>query len=390
MKNTILYSVQHLKPIFSWLSVGLFASAVGGSIAPPAKAQNYSDIQGHWAQQCIQGLTQQGVVSGYPDQTFRPDNVITRAEYAAMIDQAFPNTSLERNAINFKDVSASYWGQDAIQNTYRKGFLSGYPGQVFKPNDLIQRVEAFVALASGLDYESPASPESLLNATYTDAQEIPEYAEGKIAAATKKEILISPPKPNVRLMGPTDPATRAQVAAALCQVKNVSGVPNRYVVNAQQPEDNSPIALSQTCTNEAVGYTVNYPQGWVTNSGSVVEQCKVFDPESISLPEQSESFDEAVHIRVDRVPFERVASTDNQSSQELSRRQTTIDGYQAVVVENKATGIGLIPEGVRSYLYFVDLDGQTLIGTTYDMQGQRYQRNKQVLDQMMNSLSFNR
>jgi len=390
MKNTILYSVQQLKPIFSWLSVGIFASAVGGSIAPPVKAQNYSDIQGHWAEQCIQGLTQQGVVSGYPDQTFKPNNVITRAEYAAMIDQAFPNTSLERNAINFKDVSASYWGQDAIQNTYRKGFLSGYPGQVFKPNDLIVRVEAFVALASGLDYESPASPESLLNATYTDAQEIPEYAEGKIAAATKKGILISPPKPNMRLMGPTDPATRAQVAAALCQVKNVSGVPNRYVVNAQQPEDNSPIALSQTCTNEAVAYTVNYPQGWVTNSGSVVEQCKVFDPESISLPEQSESFDEAVHIRVDQVPFERVASEDNQTSQELSRRQTTIDGYQAVVVENKATGIGLIPEGVRSYLYFVNLDGQTLIGTTYDMQGQRYQRNKKVLDQMMNSLSFNR
>ncbi|WP_052307402.1 hypothetical protein, partial [Coleofasciculus chthonoplastes] len=180
------------------------------------------------------------------------------------------------------------------------------------------------------------------------------------------------------------------IAAALCQVKNVSGVPDSYVVNAQQPEDNSPIALSQTCTNEAVSYTVSYPQGWVTNSGSVVEQCKVFDPESISLPEQSESFDEAVHIRVDKIPFERVAREDNQTSQELSRRQTTIDGYQAVVVENKATGIGLIPEGVRSYLYFVDLDGQTLIGTTYDMQGQRYQRNKQVLDQMMNSLSFNR
>lgn len=59
MKNTILYSVQQLKPIFSWLSVGLFASTVTGSIAPPAKAQNYSDIQGHWAEQCIRGLNQQ-------------------------------------------------------------------------------------------------------------------------------------------------------------------------------------------------------------------------------------------------------------------------------------------------------------------------------------------
>ncbi|EDX78633.1 S-layer domain protein [Coleofasciculus chthonoplastes PCC 7420] len=133
MKNTILYSVQHLKPIFSWLSVGLFASAFGGSIAPPVKAQNYSDIQGHWAEQCIQGLTQQGVVSGYPDQTFKPNNVITRAEYAAMIDQAFPNATLERNAINFKDVSASYWGQDAIQIPIAKDFSLDIPVKSLNP-----------------------------------------------------------------------------------------------------------------------------------------------------------------------------------------------------------------------------------------------------------------
>jgi hypothetical protein len=117
--------------------------------------QSYTDIQGHWAQFCIQQLNQQGTISGYPNNTFRPNNSITRAEYAAMLNQAFPQVEPERGATNFTDVPASFWGQEAIQTAYRKGFLSGYPNQQFRPNDLISRVETFVALASGLDYGPP-------------------------------------------------------------------------------------------------------------------------------------------------------------------------------------------------------------------------------------------
>lgn len=151
-----------------------------------------------------------------------------------------------------------------------------------------------------------------------------------------------------------------------------------------------PIALSQTCSNTTIGYTVHYPANWITNSGEVLDPCQVFDPSAITLPEQSSSFDEAIHLRIDMAPFER-ATEESISEAELSRRTTTVDGLPAVVTENESTGRGLLPAGVRYYSYTINLDGgEVLVASTYDVANQSYNRNKQVLDQMVSSLQFER
>lgn len=227
---------KHFYKLTSWLSIGAIGSLIPLSFATPTQAQVYPDIQGHWAEECISRLGQQGIVTGYPDGTFKPDDIITRAEYAALMNQAYPNINTERSAINFVDVAPSYWGYNAIRTAYQKEFLTGYPNDYFRPEAIIDRNEAFVALASGLGYNVPNNPQQILAATYQDAAEIPQYAEGQIAAATQQGIMISPPKPqfNQRLMGPTDPATRAQIAAAICETKEIEGVPPRYVVNPPQ------------------------------------------------------------------------------------------------------------------------------------------------------------
>jgi hypothetical protein len=354
--------------------------------------QSYTDIQGHWAQFCIQQLNQQGTISGYPNNTFRPNNSITRAEYAAMLNQAFPQVEPERGATNFTDVPASFWGQEAIQTAYRKGFLSGYPNQQFRPNDLISRVETFVALASGLDYGPPAEAEAILASTYTDSATIPSYAFGQLAAITQQGAVIQPSASSTAF-NPAAPATRAQVAASLCEIKfEQTGIPDGYVVNpVESPGDGNSPVLGETCTNDAAGYTVNYPTGWMTNPRGVLNFCQVFDPTSISLPERSSSFDEAIHLRIDAIPFERATGEDDIIDTELTRRTTTIDGYQAVVTESESTGRGLLPAGVRSYTYIIDLGNDSImVASTYDLGEQQYSRNKQVLDQMMDSLDFNR
>ncbi|MEC4818238.1 MAG: S-layer homology domain-containing protein [Scytonema sp. PMC 1069.18] len=386
--------LKQVKQVFSWLTLGVFSSTISLSLSPPARAQTYSDIQGHWAENCIQQLTQQGIISGYPNGTFRPDDIINRAEFAAIVNQAFPKVPTEREAIDFQDVSSNYWGQEAIRTAYRKGFLSGYPEQRFQPNQFIKRVQTFVSLASGLNYSSPASPNQILNATYTDAAEIPDYARDDIAAATQQGIVISLPKPQFdqRLLGPSDPTTRAQVAAALCQVKNLAGVPNEYIVNfsqpGNQPNKGDSISLGQRCTNDQIGYAVSYPNNWQTNSGEVVNQCEVFDSESIQLEPYTEDFDEAVYFDLEKVSFDRLANPDSRSANVISRREITIDGRQAVVIETEATGFGLLPEGRLSYKYVIDFGDRTLVATTYDVPNQDYQRNKQVLDRMVDSLDL--
>ena len=375
----------------SRLSIGLTVGSVCLSQGIAAWGQTYSDLNGHWAASCINQLSQQQIVSGYPDGSFRPDAVINRAEYAALINQAFPEAAPARGAINFTDVPAGYWGQAAIQTAYQRGFLSGFPNQTFRPSEPISRAESFVALVSGLDYDIPSSPRQLLSSTFTDAEQAPDYAVGQLAAATQQGFLIAPPAAIAGpRLNPDGPATRSQVAAALCQIKlDTSGIPAEYVaLPAEQPAPRPDIALTQTCTNETAGYRVRYPADWQTNQGEVTRFCRAFDPSEITLPDRAESFDEAVLIRVDNIPFDRIADDENITERMLSQRIVTIDGRQTIVTEGESNGRGLLPEGVRTYRYVVDLGDRILVGSTYDVATAQYERNKQVLAAMMESLEL--
>lgn len=399
------------KKILSWLSLGAFVGTVPLSLTSPANAQNFQDIQDHWAQECISNLAAQGIVAGYPNNTFQPRGIITRAEFAAMINQAFPNIAAERSAKNFIDVSANYWGQEAIRTAYRKGFLSGYPNDEFRPEDIIIREEAFVALASGLDYPIPNNTEQILNATYETPGNISDYARGQIAAATQQNILISPPKPQFdqRLMGANDPATRGQIAAALCQAKGIAGVPSQYVVSARttppnsQPGGGNEIALGKTCTNPAFGYTVDYPASWQTNSpedlvdipnqidrnpSEVLEPCSIFDSNDIEVEYGTEDFDEAVYFDLENIPYDEIVNRESRTSQIISRRETTVDGYSAVIEEREYNGMGLLPEGRRVYSYNIDYGDQTLVVKTYNVPNQPYATNKQIIDRMINNINI--
>jgi hypothetical protein len=375
---------------------GLIQAAVltlGFLMAPSTQSQvvaQPTDIEGHWAQSCIQRLSQQGIVTGYPDNTFRPNSPVTRAEYAALLNQAFPDIAAQRGAPDFVDVPESFWGQEAIQTAYRRGFLSGYPNQEFRPNELVNRVETFVALASGLDYGPPDNVQGILAAAYGDAATIPTYASEEIAALTQQGAIVKSTAES-NLLNPSEPATRAQVAGTLCQLNfEDDTLPAGYVVNpVEDPGD--AVVLGQTCSNGAANYTVNYPTGWVSNAGDVLNSCQVFDPTSITLPERSSSFNEAIHLRIDSIPFEEVADTDDITETILTRRDTTVDGYEAIIEESESTGRALLPEGVRSYAYLINLgDGEIMVASTYDVANQQYTRNKRVLDQMISTLRFNR
>lgn len=383
---------KRLRRAASWWLLSCFISAALVPIMGSAAAQTYADMTGHWAQPCIQQLTQAEIVSGYPGNQFRPAQPITRAEYAALLSQAFPGQSSVRGTANFRDVSPSYWGYEAIQTAYQKGFLTGYPDRQFRPDDLIERAEAFVALASGLNFAPPSDSQQLLRNTFIDAPAVPAYAIDAIAAGVEKGIVISPPESEIgALMSPRRPITRAQAAAALCQVKfpDAPGVPAGYVVEPGGLASDSPtVRLGPVCTNPVAGYRVRYPEGWMTNSGETANQCRYFDPEELTIPERAETFDEAISLRRDSLPYDQVTDSDDITQSVLSRRTLTIDGRQATVTEAETTGRGILPAGIRSYTYVVDLGDSIFVGSTYDTDGQSYQRNKQVLDLMVGSLEF--
>lgn len=135
------------------------ALALGAALAAPlwfsapAQAQ-FNDIPpGYWASDYIQALSELEIITGFPDGSFQAEQPVTRAQYAAMVRKAFPRVATVRSYQPFSDVNANFWAAPAIATAYSSGFMSGYPGNEFRANENIPRVQVLVSLANGLGYE---------------------------------------------------------------------------------------------------------------------------------------------------------------------------------------------------------------------------------------------
>lgn len=234
------------------MALGLTAGAVAPLVAPaPVFAQSrFIDVSAaHWASGFIEALAARDIIDGFPDGSFRPDDPVTRAQFAAMVRKAFNNPQ-SRTPIAFLDVPADYWAAAAIEEAYTTGFMAGYPGNVFRPNQNIPRAQVLVSLANGLNYR-PSNVDAV--AFYSDAAEIPEYAVDSIAAATEKRMVVN--FPAVQYLNPTQLATRADVAGFLYQALvskgQVAAIESPYIVG-QVPPKKTQLAIPAGTTIPAV------------------------------------------------------------------------------------------------------------------------------------------
>jgi parallel beta-helix repeat protein len=179
---------------------------------PPGGPVAFKDVPtGYWAKAYIEALASNNIIAGFPDGSFKPNEPVTRAQFATIINKAL-TPAAKRAAIEFKDVKSNFWAYAAIQSAYKGQFVSGYPDGTFKPQQQIPRVQALVALANGLGLT--ADNQNVLS-FYTDAGQIPNYATASIAAATARQIVIN--YPTVKQLNPNGQATRAEVAAFVYQ-----------------------------------------------------------------------------------------------------------------------------------------------------------------------------
>ncbi|MDD3024636.1 MAG: S-layer homology domain-containing protein, partial [Syntrophomonadaceae bacterium] len=140
-------------------------------------ASEASDIPSHWAKGQIQSWMDNGLIKGYSDGTFRPDNKITRAEFMALVNGAFKYT--EKASISYADVSAKAWYADAIAKAKAAGYISGYTDNTMKPNSPITRAEA-ASIISKIDYLQISGTEI---AEFTDATALTWSKDAVIGAA---------------------------------------------------------------------------------------------------------------------------------------------------------------------------------------------------------------
>ncbi|MGO4348940.1 S-layer homology domain-containing protein [Paenibacillus sp. MCAF9] len=114
----------------------------------------FKDIAGHWAKEGIERAVNMGLVSGYGDGTFRPDLKITRAEFVVMAARAFDFEAKGGMSLNFSDVDKiPVWARSYISEAEQAGLIKGYADGSFRPNQLISRSEMAVLIMRLYDGE---------------------------------------------------------------------------------------------------------------------------------------------------------------------------------------------------------------------------------------------
>lgn len=237
----------------------LFSLMVGAFFIMPANAFDFPDVaKDHWAAKQIEELSDQGVIVGYPDGTFKPDDNVTRAEFASMAIKALKQEHTKfAQPVTFSDITPDFWAYDAIQKALYFDLISGSDeGTPFRPDDSVSRAEASTVAVNALTTQeiSEAKAREVLANKYEDVNTIPQSF---LIPAGKSEILgmivVAPGNDKPRLE-PERPATRAEVAAILCNmIEQAKLNPNAKLAEAMRNKTGEGYVIQEATVQGNIG-----------------------------------------------------------------------------------------------------------------------------------------
>ncbi len=168
---------------------------------------SFADIEIHWAKESIVHLLEIEAMKGYPDNTFRPAQPITRAEFTYAIVKAF-NLKAESSYV-FGDT-LGHWAQNEISIAVAKKIVAGYSDRQFGPDDTITR-EQMAAILVKAARLNPATGDL----AFSDKDEISPWAKGMIVTAINKNIMSGYPD---NTFNPQGTASRSEAATVIYKV----------------------------------------------------------------------------------------------------------------------------------------------------------------------------
>ncbi|WP_159065803.1 S-layer homology domain-containing protein [Gorillibacterium timonense] len=128
---------------------------------PEQPAVTFTDIAGHWGENAIRNAASKKLITGYPDGTFKPNGAITRAEFTVMLAKAFGLKGTGSTLSFTDDAKIGAWAKEAVAQAVEARIVSGYTDDSFRPNEHITRAEMAAMIARALklplDAESATS-----------------------------------------------------------------------------------------------------------------------------------------------------------------------------------------------------------------------------------------
>ena len=206
-------------------------------------ANNFTDINTIQGREYIQKFVDKGFIKGYEDNTFRPNNTITRAEISQIL--ASFNINLKFEDINFKDNKG--WFVNAVKKASENGFLSGYKDGTFKPNNKITRFEMIKIcsmLVRNANYDKVQLP-------YTDSGKIPNWVLNGVNNLYASKVIDF--YDNNMIDGNTY-ITRAEAVTMLSKALEVNSWDMNKVTQNVKLNKTNPLPTPTTLPSGVIGY----------------------------------------------------------------------------------------------------------------------------------------
>ncbi|MFJ2043372.1 S-layer homology domain-containing protein [Paenibacillus taichungensis] len=186
-----------------------WSQVIGGHLKPQSELPvvTFDDISGHWAKEMFEELASQGMITGYPDGSFHPNESIKRQHMALLLMRAFEIEPV-REAVSFSDVPPSHPNYEAIMSLQQAGIVVGSNGS-FNPNHLLTRAEMAKILTLALEIEPGGT---------VAFQDVPtmHWSYDYMAALTELKIVLG----DNGKFKPDEPVTRAQFVAMMYRALN--------------------------------------------------------------------------------------------------------------------------------------------------------------------------
>jgi nucleoid-associated protein YgaU len=178
------------------------------------RLQTFRDVpENYWAKLSIEQLATLGIITGYPDGTFRPNGTITRAELTTLIVRVIGREASGLGVQLFSDVRPQHWAFKYIDLGVEERIVTGYPDGTFRPEIPVNRVEGVSIIT-----RFSRLPEYSENVVYYRDMRPGHWAFNTISAAHKGGLLTHLDE----YFGPKDELSRGEAAGILARTRQVS------------------------------------------------------------------------------------------------------------------------------------------------------------------------
>lgn len=182
----------------------------------PALAVAFDDVPtDYWAYEAIESVSNDQVMNGYKDNTFKPEGTVKRVDFTKMLLKAIGHDDIDIETNNiFQDLASGNYGYEDIMRTKQLGLVYGYPDKKFKPSQNITKAEVS-SILSHITKGEAQDPATLDR--FFDKNDVPNWAFEAYTKCVENNLYVNYPDEN--MLTPNRDATRAEIAVLLYKIR---------------------------------------------------------------------------------------------------------------------------------------------------------------------------